>query len=133
MATSKQTRKYPRFAQTFDGDGQTQAHFKDSCDINNIVETYARTGIDPNPDGQTNQKFGFATSKDFTESAFNMAEITSAFAELPSAVRSQYSNDPALWLDANTRPEPTEEPNAPPEGSPEPLEPPDSTPPNSET
>lgn len=98
--TTKQQRRYPRVSIDFGDQSVVQRHQRESCDINNIVETYARTGIDPNPDGQTNQKFGFATSKDFTESAYHMAEIKSAFADLPSATRSHFANDPARWLDA---------------------------------
>ena len=126
--TTKRERKYPRLSQDFSGESVTQQHFRASCDVNNIVAHFTQTGIDPNPEGKAAQKYGFATSKDFTESAFAVAEIRSAFADLPSHVRSLHDNDPARWIESQATP-PSEDPPKPsPEASQEASPPEDSTP-----
>lgn len=58
-------------------DGITRQSFKDECDINRIVETYARTGIVP---GVRNiaPEYGDAPSSDLFEAACVQAEIRSA-------------------------------------------------------
>lgn len=94
----------------------TDQSFKDSCDVNNIIAKYIQTGIDPVP-GKKEQNFGFASAKTYTESAQAMAEINSAFAELPSDERTAHSNDPAAWLDSLIAPAgdptPSETPDVP--------------------
>ncbi len=105
------------FAQDFSGDTLTQQHFKDSCDVNNIVAAYQNTGIDPYADRITNQKFGYASSQSFEEALRATAEVNSAFADLPSAERSRFSNSPAQWLDHITTPEETTEEIIPPEAA----------------
>ncbi len=92
------------FSQDFSGESKTQQHFKDSCDVNNIVATFQATGIDPYADRIRNQKFGFANSQDFSEAMQNIAEINSRFAGLPSEIRQEFSNDPARWIDSLANP-----------------------------
>jgi len=113
MPTAKRARKYPRFSQDFSGPSLVQKHFKDSADVNVIVAHFLQTGIDPNADRLTQQKFGYASSQDFSEAMQNIAEITSAFADLPSETREEFSNDPAAWIDHITTPDPIPEPEAP--------------------
>lgn len=102
-------RKYPRVTSHVAGDSVTQQQFKESTDINNIVARYTRSGIDPNPGGLDRQQFGFASSQDFTESAFRVAEVHSAFAALPSAERSAFDNDPSRWIEHISKPIPPDE------------------------
>lgn len=129
MSTSKRERKYPRVQSEVSGEHQTQQHFKHECDINNIVAKYTATGIDPAPPGAYEaRRFGYATSKDFAESAFAVAEIKSAFAELPSSERARFQNSPERWIehyenqplesDEIVAPEAPEEPQIDPETTP---------------
>lgn len=117
------------FAQDFSQGGRTQQHFKDSCDVNNIVAQYAVTGMDPYADRLVKQEFGYATSQSFEEAMRNTAEIRSAFAELPAEDRQGFGNDPGAWLDSILTP--TQDPPAEPssEGSQEPSPDPSSDPP----
>lgn len=78
----------------------TQQQFKASVDVNNIVRSYARTGIDPYESRKQNMRFQDMTAQSFTESAFKVAEINSAFAELPAEIRQTFSNDPSQWLES---------------------------------
>lgn len=89
-----------RFARDYSGPSVVQRHFRDQQNVNNIVARYKQTGLDPYADRIGNQRFGFATSKSFTEAMQQVAAVQSAFATLPSAVRAEYENDPAQWLDS---------------------------------
>ena len=109
-------RKYPRFSQNFSGPSRTDQSFKASADVNRIIAKYIQTGIDPAPNAAP-QKFGVASSKTYAETCRDIAEVNSAFAELPSAERARHSNDPAAWLESMATPEPQSTPEAPPEGS----------------
>lgn len=88
------------FSQDFSGTGKTQQHFKDSCDVNNIVAHYLSTGIDLHADRMAQKTFGYASSQDFSEAMRNVAEINSAFADQPATIRQEFSNDPASWLES---------------------------------
>ncbi len=78
----------------------TQQHFKASVDVNTIVKNYARTGIDPYENRKANMRFSEQTGQSFTEALYRVAEINSAFADLPAAERNSFSNDPSRWLDS---------------------------------
>ncbi len=101
MSTTKRERKY---SQDFSGNGETQQHFKHSCDVNNIVRHYEATGIDPHADRINGQTFGYASSKSYEQAARDLAEINSAFADLPSAERSAHHNDPSRWIESINQP-----------------------------
>lgn len=94
------------FAQDFSGESKTQQHFKDSCDVNNIVSHYAATGLDPYQDRLQQKRFGYASSLTFEDALRKTTEIESSFSELPSEVRSGFANSPAKWLDSLIEPEP---------------------------
>jgi len=116
------------FAQDFSGDGKTQQHFTEGCDVNNIIAQYAQTGVDVHADRATNQRFGYATSTSYLEAMQNIAEINSAFAELPSKDRSQFDNDPAQWVESLEEPETIDEVDDPPAAPEPPQEPPEAPP-----
>lgn len=97
--------------------GRTQQHFTEQCDVNNIVAHYMRTGIDPYESKKALAKFGFASSQDFSEAMRNVAEIQTAFQQLPSAERSTFNNDPTTWLNYLTTSQPEADEKTPPEDS----------------
>lgn len=129
MATKNKARP---FAQDFSGESKTQQHFKDSCNVNNIVAHYRATGIDPHADRLKQQTFGYATSKSFLEASRDIAEIRSAFQDLAAEERAQFGNDAGLWLDSltvpitiddlNVEPDVPEDVSPPAEPTPETLE-----------
>lgn len=110
-----------RFAQDFSGPSMTDQSFAKETNVNHIISKYIATGIDPAP-GAAPQNFGFATSKTYAEISFQMAEIDSAFASLPSGERARHSNDPAAWLDSIGTPEPDPPPETPPAAAEEPSD-----------
>lgn len=123
--SSKKTAKR-KYSQDFSGNGKTQQHFKDSCDVNNIIAHHTATGLDPYAERKAQEKFGFASSKTFSEAMQQTAEINSAFESLPSSIRASHSNDPAAWLDTLAALPPEEGEKTPPEPSQEPQ--PDASP-----
>ena len=118
--TTKRERKY---SQDFSGETVVQQHFKQSCDVNNIVAQYQATGIDVHADRINRQTFGFASSKSYEQAAREIAEIGSAFADLPSSERSRFANDPARWIDELTTPVETPDAIVAPEALETPSEP----------
>lgn len=68
--------------------------------MNNIINHFRVTGIDPHADRAKNQHFGFASSQTFEEALRNTAEVNSAFENLPSNKRAEFDNNPSLWLDS---------------------------------
>lgn len=61
---------------------------------------YKATGLDPYAARAGQQKFGYATSKSFSEALREVAAVETAFAELPSKVRADFENDPSQWLES---------------------------------
>lgn len=95
MATSKRTRKY---SQDFSGNSLTDQSFTPSCDVNNIVAHYDKTGIDEHAARKNQESFADATTQTFDEAMRNHAETKSAIAER--------GNDPANWPNLIHEPEP---------------------------
>ena len=90
--TTKKQQLYMR------GKSITKQSEKDSCDINLIMAHYTKTGV------LTHQRdheaeYGYASSDTFNESMQIVAKGQSMFAELPSAIRSKFENNPAKFLD----------------------------------
>lgn len=84
------------------GDPLTRQSFKEECDINNIVETYRRTGVVPSSAGAAPQ-YGDAPDISLFEAACVQAEIASA------ATEGAFDPDP--------EPDNPETPETPPEAS----------------
>lgn len=75
----------------------TQQHFKEDCDINNIIARFTKTGLLPQIDAQ----FEYADVSDhqtFEESMNLVARTKEAFMELPAYLRKRFDNDPAAML-----------------------------------
>lgn len=116
--TKSQPQKQPvkrPFSQDCSGPSPVQQHFKDSCNVNNIVAHFAQTGVDPYAERKSAEQFGYASSQSFAEALRNVAECESAFAELSAKERSAHSNSVGRWLDhLNTPPDPVTEITPPP-------------------
>lgn len=83
----------------FTGASMTQQHFKDECDINNIIDLYTRTG--ELPVNANELRYADVSSfTDYTTMRAAMAQADADFLELPSSVRERYHHDVAEFLDA---------------------------------
>lgn len=88
------------------GKNITQQQFKDDCDINKIMARFVKTGVlehvrQNNPEGE----YGFASSDTFRDSMEIVADANSMFESLPSAIRNEFENDPAKFLEFAENPE----------------------------
>lgn len=76
----------------------TDQSFKEECDINTIMLRYQSTGEMPRIDERDPQWLD-VTGMDFQAHMDFILEANEMFAELPSAIRDRFGNDPAAFLD----------------------------------
>ena len=79
----------------------TQQHFRDECDINNIIARYNKTGVlvDPLHPGTAQPSFGdFSSMLDYQEAQNIIIYANQAFALLPAYLRKRFNNEPAEML-----------------------------------
>lgn len=89
----------PQVGLEFTEPSMTEQHFKDECDINNIVATYQQTGVLPSGDRQP--LFGdFADfPQDLMSAQHYFDEATERFMQLDANIRKEFGNNPAMLLD----------------------------------
>ena len=95
----KRTNGTKRFQIKFDqNDGRTQQHQKDECDINLIIKRHTPEQIALMAT-QNEGQYGDATSIDYHAAQNIIANANTMFNDLPSEIRNQFDNDPAIFLD----------------------------------
>jgi len=76
----------------------TQQHFKDECDINNILRQFNITGL--LPEAPLSPRYGDFTGIGDYHSALNQViAAEDEFMRLPAQIRSRFENDPAKLID----------------------------------
>lgn len=85
----------------------TQQKFKDECNVNYIVDQFARTGRLPRFLGEP--RYGYAPALDFREALELVMSQEEFFNELPSGVRQRFNNDPLELLSFVENPDNLEE------------------------
>lgn len=82
---------------TFVEPSQTQQHFKEECDVDNILQKYNATGflVDPFTPKRPQQWGDFSAVTDFQTAQNQICAIQEMFSQLPSRVRAQFDNDPS--------------------------------------
>ena len=86
-----------------DDPGYTQQHFKEECDINNILDRYAQTGIVPERHGAF---YGdFSEGLEYREALDRLKSTQAEFDALPARTRDFFGNDPSRFLDFVSNPE----------------------------
>ena len=82
----------------------TQQHFKDECDINNILRQFNITGL--LPESPLSPRYGDFTGIGDYHSALNsVIAAEEGFMALPAQIRSRFENDPAKLIDFLDNPE----------------------------
>jgi len=78
-------------------DDRTVQSFKDECDINRILSSYAMTGqithLNPKP-----PQWGDVQAVDFQTAMQTVVDARASFDTLPAKVRDRFRNDPAQLL-----------------------------------
>jgi len=76
----------------------TQQHFKDECDINNILRQFNITGL--LPESALSPRYGDFTGISDYQSALNQVIAAEAeFMALPADLRARFANDPAQLIE----------------------------------
>lgn len=86
--------------QIFHWPSLAQQHFKEECDINNIIARYEQTGVlvDPTLPGR-NFEFGdYSAVQDYQDSLNYVIEAREMFDSLPSKLRERFNYDPSKLL-----------------------------------
>lgn len=91
------------FSETFDKNGLTEQHHKESCDINFILAQFQATGIAPHM--EDNQQYGDQSNFDYQEMQNQLAEAKSLFEELPEQVKSEFNYDMKSFLNFAENPD----------------------------
>ena len=84
--------------ETNDEPSMTQQHFKDSCDINQIVAKFQTTGV-INHVKQYGDVYGEMDGATFTDNMMAVTRAQNMFNDLPSSTREFFDHDPAKFLD----------------------------------
>lgn len=87
-----------RFYTKNNGIVKTKQEFGPECDINNILNTYRKSGTVTHLNGMQPQ-YGFATGNDFRESLEIVRKANENFQTIPSDIRAQFNNNPEQFLD----------------------------------
>lgn len=86
---------------TFTQPSMTQQHFKDECNINNIIARYEKTGFltDPSRPATRKPQFGdFTSVLDYMAAQNQIIEAQDMFDSLPATMRKRFENDPQQLL-----------------------------------
>jgi len=95
----KPGRLRPRVTTNFKEPSLTKQSFKDQCNINTIMANYKNTGV-INHVNKSQPNYGnFLAAADFQTYQNKILEAQDAFNSIPAEIRSQFGNDPALFLD----------------------------------
>lgn len=89
-------------------DGGAKQSFKDECDINRIMKKASKTGV-VDWLARNEPRYADVSEYDFMTSMQTIATANEMFAELPSAVRRRFHNEPAELLAFLHDPDNTEE------------------------
>lgn len=76
----------------------THQEQKETCDINNILEKYARTGL-INHVNKYEGQYADVSAIDYQTMQNQVAQVNSMFAELPAKERQRFNNDPQTFLE----------------------------------
>lgn len=94
---------------TFDEPSMAQQHFKDECDVNNILRKYELTGLITHVANGTPSYGDFSSVLEFQQAQNILIEAQDAFEALPASLRKRFDNDPAVMLEFIENPDNREE------------------------
>lgn len=98
-------REYSPGIDCSDSEDMTEQHHAESCDIHSIMRQADKTGIVTHLNQYEGSYGNFIDAPDFTTAMQQIAAAKSLFESVPSAIRSEFDNDPAKFLDFVQNPE----------------------------
>lgn len=87
----------------------TDPSFKTECDINRIMEKFAKTGELPTNRRGEGVYADFSNVTDYASSMHAISQAQESFNGLPARIRRHFDNDPGKLLDFMSNPENAEE------------------------
>ena len=87
-----------------EGESMTQQHFREECDIKNIIKRHDRTGIIEHVNRGIAQYGDYSEVHEYREAIDLVNNATNAFMELPSDIRKMFDNDPGEFFEFATNP-----------------------------
>ena len=94
---------------TFTDPSHTQQHFRDECDINEILMRYSKTGVLPHVNPSPPEYRDLAQELDYHQAMTFLVHAQDQFNELPARTRARFGNDPGQLLEFLQDPENTDE------------------------
>lgn len=82
----------------------TQQHFKNDCDIDQILAKYARTGTFDHLASRNGDYSDLLDATDFHDCMNRVIEAQEVFNSIPAHVRARFQNDPAQFLEFVSNP-----------------------------
>lgn len=76
----------------------TQQHFKEECDVNNILAKFVRTGVLP-ANCRPGDYFDCSNIQDYQDCLNRVIEAQDHFNALPAGLRKHFQNDPGNFLE----------------------------------
>lgn len=88
-----------------DEPSRTVQEFAPDCDINNLMAQYERTGVLNHYNAQTPEFLDLSDVPDLSQALEHLDRAQTAFMRLPAAVRREFDNDPAGFVQFAQDPE----------------------------
>lgn len=87
------------------GLSMTKQSFKTECDINHLLKRYQKTGLIEHVSKHNGDYSDLYDVTDYHTAINIVLDAQNSFNTLPSSLRSQFNNDPAIFLDFVSNPE----------------------------
>lgn len=87
------------------GPSRTKQHFKDECDVNNIMARYVKSGLFTHVSRYQGRYVDFPDGLDFHEAQNMVAAANQMFATIPAEIRKRFGNDAGAFLSFAQNPE----------------------------
>jgi len=108
-STEQQQERLRKRVQTLNTEPSlTQQHFKDDCDINNIINKYEKTGQLP-LSNKVGRYADYSELTDYQGMLQTIQDAQDAFMELPALIRSKFRNNPGEMINFLQNPNNREE------------------------
>lgn len=87
------------------GESLTQQHFKDECDIENVIKMHDRTGIIPHVARGMAQYGDYSEVNEYREALDLINNADASFGQLPSEIRKRFNNNAGDFFEFATNPD----------------------------
>lgn len=94
-----------KFVFNTEGDSLTQQHFKEECEVINIIKKHDRNGIIEHVQRGKARYGDFSEVKDYRQALDLVKNAQEEFMQIPSDIRKKFENDPGKFYEFVSNPE----------------------------